>query len=214
MRAVNLLPRATSSRKIGWNSELAAGIAFTLLIAVVVLGGFILERSHAATARQRLAVAQTALDGARSQPSAKQQAQLQIPAVVSQAPPWHLALDSALATRVSWDVLLSQLAYVLPPKVNLTSVTFGSAADSTGATGATSATIALGGSAFSLHDIAVFISTLSRVPKLSQVTLVSTAANTNSNVMTFQITAKAALPAAPVAPAGTAGTSTTTGGQA
>jgi len=213
MRAVNLLPRETTHRKLGWNSELAAAIAFTLLIAVAVVGGFALERSHAGTARQRLAAAQTALDAANSQPTGKQEAQLQVPAAVSQAQPWHLALDSALATRVSWDVLLSQFEYVLPPKVNLTSVSFGSPAGSGAVAGATSATVSLGGSAFSLHDVAVFLSTLARVPKLSQITLVSTASNTNSNVMTFQITAQVALPAPPAAPAGTSDTTTTTGGQ-
>ncbi|HUZ16345.1 MAG TPA: PilN domain-containing protein [Gaiellaceae bacterium] len=214
MRAVNLLPRETSTRKFGWNSELAAAGAFTLLMVVIVVGGFALERSHAATAQQRLAAAQTALDSANSQPSAKQ-TQLQVPAVVSQEQPWHLALDSALATRVSWDVLLSQFEYVVPPKVDLTSVSFGSPAGSVAVAGTTGATVALGGNAFSLHDVAVFLSTLARVPKLSQITLVSTASNTNSNVMTFQITAQVALPAAPVAPAGTSGTTTTTtGGQA
>ena len=207
MRAVNLLPRETSSKKLGWNSEHNAAIALTVVIAVALLGGCFVERAHASSARQQLAAAQAALDLATSQRPAEQ-TQLHVPDVLSQAQPWHLALDSALSTRVSWDVLLSQLEYVVPAKVGLTTVRFGSAP---GATGVTAATVSLGGSAFSLHDIATFLSTLAKVPTLSQVTLVSTAANVGSNAMTFQITAQVALPAAAVAPVAPTDTSTTGG---
>lgn len=213
MRAVNLLPRATSSgrRKAGADRVLAVGIAITVLVAAALAGGFFLEKAHAATARQRLAAAQKALAAAQSRLPATQTpapAQLQTPVVLSQAEPWHLALDAALASRVSWDVLLSQLEYVVPARVVLTSVTLG------GTAGATGGTVSLGGSAYSMHDIGVFLSTLAHVPKLSQVNLVSTAANTGAKkVVTFQITAQAAIPAAPAPPAASADmTTTTTGG--
>jgi len=208
MRAVNLLPRqAVSTRRLGWNTELTAGIAFTLVIVIALCGGFFVEKSHADSARQQLATAQAALDAANSQPS--QATGLQPPAVLAQAQPWHLAIDTALATRVSWDVLLTQLEYVVPAKVGLSSVTFGSASD--GST--TTATVALGGTAYSLPDVAVFIANLERLPKLSGVSLVSTAANTGSNVMTFQITAQVSLPTAPAPPVGPTG-ATSTGGSA
>lgn len=213
MRAVNLLPRETNGRKFGLSGELAAGIGFTVLIAAAVLGGFIVERSQAGTERQRLAAAQAAYANAVAQRPAKQTV-LQPPAVLSQTEPWHLALDSALATRVSWDVLLSQLEYVVPPKVVLTSVDFSSAAGSTAASAPTSATVSLGGSAYTLHDVAVFLSTLSRVPRLSQVTLMNTAATGTGakTVQTFQITAQVTLPTAPAPPAAPT-TTTTSGGQ-
>ena len=210
MRAVNLLPRDTSSPKLGWNSELSAGIAVTALIAVALLGGFLVERSHAGTARQRLAAAQAALDRARSEPQSER-GQLQAPDVLSQVQPWHMALDAALSTRVSWDVLLTQLEYVVPARVSLTTVSFGSAS---GDTGATTATLSLGGSAYSLHDVALLLSTLARVPRLTQVTLVSTAANTGSKVRTFQITAQVTLPATAVPPAAPADATATSGGPA
>jgi Tfp pilus assembly protein PilN len=216
MRAVNLLPRETSSRSLGWNSELAAAVAFTVIIVAAIFGGFVLERSHAGAARRQLAGAQAALDRAKSQPKVTQ-AQLQIPGVLSQAQPWHLALDSALSTRVSWDVLLSQLEYVVPAKVVLTSVTFGAAAGTTtdtAATGTASATVSLGGTAYSLHDIAVFLSTLTRVPKLTQVALVNTATDTGSKTTTFEISAQVTLPTVAVAPPSPTGTPTTSGGQA
>lgn len=216
MRAVNLLPRTTTSRKFAWNSELAAGVGFTLIIIVALIGGFLFERSNASSAKQQLASAQAALAQAQRQPKAKQ-AKLQIPAVLSQAQPWHIALNSALSTRVSWDVLLSQLEYVVPAKVVLTNVTFGAAANGAGpssAAGSTSASVQLGGTAYSLHDIGVFLSTLERVPKLTQVTLVNTATDKGTNTTTFQISAQVSLPAAAVAPAGAATTTTTAGGQA
>jgi Tfp pilus assembly protein PilN len=212
MRAVNLLPRATNSgrRKAGFDRVLAVGIAITVLVTAALAGGFFLEKAHAGTERQRLAAAQRALAAARAKLPATRApapAQLQTPVVLSQAEPWHLALDAALASRVSWDVLLSQLEYVVPARVVLTSVTLG------GTAGATGGTVSLGGSAYSMHDIGVFLSTLTHVPKLSQVTLVSSAANTGAKkVVTFQITAQAALPAALVAPATADMTTTTTGG--
>ena len=115
----------------------------------------------------------------------------------------------SISSRVSWDVLLTQLEYVVPAKVGLTTVSFGGVP---GATGASTVALSLGGTAFSLHDVAVFVSTLARVPKISQVTLVSAAANTGSSVLTFQITAQVTLPATAVTPV-TADT-TTTGGSA
>jgi Tfp pilus assembly protein PilN len=130
--------------------------------------------------------------------------------VLSQAQPWHVALDAALATRVSWDVLLEQLEYVVPDKVRITNVTLGSAG---AAVSASSGTLTLGGTAFSSQDVAIFLSTLARVPHLSQVTLVSSTANSGTSVMTFQITAQMSLPAALTAPvAPTDATTTTTGG--
>jgi Tfp pilus assembly protein PilN len=217
MRAVNLLPRDAKARKFEWNGETSAALGFTLVIVVAVIGGFLLAQSHASSAQQQLASAQAALDAAKSKPTA-QQTRLQIPGVLQQAQPWHLALDTAISTRVAWDTLLSQLEYVVPAKVLLTSVSFGAAGGTGATTGATSATVALGGTAYSLHDVGVFLATLARVPKLTQVNLVSTTADTSSKTptTTFSITAQVNLPAVvapPTSPTNTTTTSTT-GGQA
>src|SRR5690348_15929514 len=112
MRAVNLLPRETSNKKLGIDRALVAGVAFTALVAALLAGSFFLEKAHAATQRQRLAAAQAALAQAQSQQPTTHSpapAHLQIPVVLSQQQPWHVALNAALATRVSWDVLLTQL---------------------------------------------------------------------------------------------------------
>jgi Tfp pilus assembly protein PilN len=213
MRAVNLLPRDTSARKFEWNGELSAALGFTLIIVVAVIGGFLLAQSHASSAQQQLASAQAALEAAKNRPTANQ-TRLQIPGVLSQAQPWHLALDTAISTRVAWDTLLTQLEYVVPAKVALTSVSFGAAGAT--ATGATSATVALGGTAFSLHDVGVFLATLAHVPKLTQVNLVSTTtdASTKKPTTTFSITAQVNLPAVATPPSTPTDTTTTTGGQA
>jgi hypothetical protein len=87
-------------------------------------------------------------------------------------------------------------------------VTLGGAGTSAGAT---SGTITLGGSAFTPDDVAVFISTLERLPHVSQVNLVSNVANTGSKVQTFSIAAQMNLPVALTAPPAT-DTTTTTGG--
>ena len=211
MRAVNLLPRqATADEKLGLDRGIVAGIALTVLVAAMLAGGFFLEKAHAAGARQRLVVAQTEFARVQSQqPSAPAPVVLQIPVVLSQREPWHLALRAALASRVSWDVLLRQLEYVVPDRVSLTTVTVGG----TGASaGAASGTITLGGFAFSSADIATFLSTLSRVPNVSQVALVSSTTNSGSKVQNFQITAQMTLPAPVTAPSTTDAT-TTTGGQ-
>ena len=179
-----------------------------MLVAAIMAGGFFLEKAQASTERQRLATAQTALVRAQSQqPTAGQPApkHLETPVVLSQAEPWHVALDSALATRVAWDVLLRQLEYVVPGRVTVTNMTIGG-------TGSTSGAILIGGTAFSSNDIAVLLSTLARVPHVSQVALVNTtAASSESNLQTFQVTAQMALPAAVTAPPVT-DTTTTTGG--
>jgi Tfp pilus assembly protein PilN len=217
MRAINLLPRETNSPKLGFEHTILVGMAFTLVVAVAVAGGFYIEKAQAATERQRLAVAQAALSQAQSQkPSANAPVLLQVPAVLSQEQPWHVALHTALTSRVAWDVLLRQLEYVVPDKISLTSVTLGGAGATPGAAGGT---ITLGGSAFSSADIATFLSTLARVPKLSQVTLLTSSTSKGKgkgtrSVTTFQITAQMTVPAPPAPPAapGT-DTSTTTGAE-
>jgi Tfp pilus assembly protein PilN len=211
MRAVNLLPRRTSSPSLGLDRTLlVVASAITIVVAAVLAGSFFLEKAHAATARQQLAAAKTALAQAQSKQTTahSSSARLQVPAVLSQQQPWHLALDAALSTRVSWDVLLSQMEYVVPGNVTVTTLSFGSAGAASGPTAA----VTLGGSAYSLHDVAVFVSMLSRIPMLSQVTLVSSATNVGSNIQTFQITAQATLPTVATAPAPVTDT-TTTGGQ-
>ncbi len=211
MRAVNLLPRETGSKKPKFDRALVGGFSSSVLVAAILAGGFFLEKAHAANARQQLAEVQTELTQAQNkQPTTHTHgpATLQLPAVLAQQQPWQTALDSALSTRVAWDVLLRQLAYVVPDRITLTSVSLGGAG---GTPGSASGTITLGGNAFSSDDIAVFLAMLARVPKVSQVNLVSNATNVGTPVQNFQITAQMSLPVALTAPPAT-DTTTTTGG--
>src|SRR5437016_11863633 len=130
MRAVNLLPRETSSGQFGLDRTLFAAVALTVIVIAALGGGFFLEKGRASTERQRLLAAQAALAQAQSEQTknTSPQAKLQVPVVLSQQEPWHVALDSALASRVAWDVLLRQLEYAVPDKVSLSNVTIGSSA--------------------------------------------------------------------------------------
>ena len=212
MRAVNLLPRQTS-KTVGLDRTLVVGVSLTVLVAVILAGGFFLEQANAASARQRLAAAQAALAQAQTQQPTTHSsgpAKLPVPVVLSQQEPWHVALDAALSTRIAWDTLLRQLEYAVPDRVTLTSVTLGGAGATAGS--AASGAITLGGNAFSSDDVAVFLATLARLPKVSQVTLVSNATNAGSTIQNFQITAQMSLPAALTTPPATGTTATTTTG--
>ena len=213
MRAVNLLPRQASKRKLPIDRTLGAAVILTALVVAALVGGFFIEKANAASALKLQAAAQAALAQAQSQQPTNHTpapATLQIPVVLSQQEPWHVALDAALSTRVAWDELLRELEYVVPDRITLTTVTLGSGGDATTGSAGGGGTITLGGSAYSATDVAVFLSTLARVPHLTGVTLLSSAVNVGSNILTFQITAQMALPAAPIAPA--TDTTTTTGG--
>jgi Tfp pilus assembly protein PilN len=212
VRAVNLLPRETTELD-GSDRVLLVAVAFTVLVLAILAGAFFLQKANASSERQRLAVVQAELAKAQSEqpimPS-RAPAQLQIPVVLSQEQPWHVALSSALSTRVAWDVFLKQLEYVVPDKITITNVTLGSAG---AAAGAASGTITIGGNSFSADDLATFLSTLGRVPNVSNVILVNSSANNSGkSVTTFQISAQMALPAPATPP--TTDTTTTTGGQA
>lgn len=213
MRAVNLLPRETGQKSVGFDRTVAIGVAVTVFIAAILAGGFFLERADAASARQRLADVQAALTVAQTQQSSTSssgQARLQVPVVLSQQDPWHVALDSAISTRVAWDAFLRQLEYAVPDRITLASITVGGASGAGSASGA----IAITGNAFSADEVAAFLSTLARLPKVSQVTLVSNITNSGSPVQNFSITAQLALPTALTAPPATDTTSTTTTGAA
>lgn len=199
MRAVNLLPRQAADKKFAVDRALVIGVALTLIVAAAIAGGFFMEKANAATAKQRLVSAQAALRRAEQQQPTKNSpapARLTIPVVLSQKEPWHVAFDSALATRTLWDELLQKLEYVVPDTVRLTTVTLGSAGGTTA--GAPGGSISIGGTAYSQADIANFLSTLARVPDLTQVTLTSTATNVGTNTITFQITAQLIIAGTPV----------------
>ena len=103
MRAVNLLPRQDEQRKLGVDRALVAAVAVTVVVAAPSPAASSSRRRTPRTAQQRLAAAQAALARAQSQQptdGSPAPAQLQIPVVLSQEEPWHVALDSALSTRV------------------------------------------------------------------------------------------------------------------
>lgn len=220
MRAVNLLPGESSGGNFSLDRLLIGAIALTVIVIAAVGGGYFLEKSHATTAQQQLAQARAELARAQAQAAAHPAtAKLQVPAVLSQEQPWHLALNTAISTRMPWDVFLAELEYVTPSRVVLTTLSVGSSGSNNSfgdtstfgdTSGAPTTTLTIGGSAFNQHDLAVFMSTLARVPRVSDVSITSTGVD-DTGIVTFQISAHVSLPVGITPPAPVTDTTTTTG---
>lgn len=212
MRAVNLLPRESSGRRVAGGSRIdplvGGGAALTVVVVAVIAGGFALEHSHASSQQRQLATARSEL--ARLQSAAKQGSgattpTLPTPAVTQQQLPWEAALTSAMSTRFAWDDVLAQLARVVPSNVTVTTVTLGNgtstgtaaapATTGTAATPGTAGTLSLGGTAFSENGVVQLLSRLGLVADLSNVALTSSAADPKTGVVTFTVTAAVNAPA-------------------
>src|SRR5262249_13137439 len=141
-------------------------------------------------------------------------------AVLAQQGPWRVALNTAMSTRMSWDVLLGEIANVTPSRIVLNTLSFGNSAGTpfaqTGAFGDTGGapvtTLSIGGKAYNEHDVAVFMSTLAHVPRIVDVAIVSTGID-DSGTVNFSIAAHVALPVGITPPAPATDTTTTTGAQ-
>src|SRR3954454_4585038 len=106
MRAVNLLPNQAGNAKFALDRVLVGAIALTVLVIAAVGGRYFVEKANASSAQQRLTSAQDLLARAEARAAAPPAtAQLQVPAVLQQQGPWHVALNTAMSTRMSWDVL-------------------------------------------------------------------------------------------------------------
>jgi Tfp pilus assembly protein PilN len=205
MKAVNLLPRETRSSRsssLRFDPLAIGGMAITAVVVAAIGGGFALAHSHASSEQQRLSAARSELaqlKAEETQSGAVSTPILPTPAVTGQAGTWKSALDSALAGRLAWDGVLSQIGRVTPPNVTFTNVTLGAAAASTATTTASAGTLSLSGSAFSHDAVAELLARLQLVPGLANVTLTSSTADPTSGVVTFVIAADASAPATSVA---------------
>ncbi|MGH3008496.1 MAG: PilN domain-containing protein [Gaiellaceae bacterium] len=193
MKAVNLLPReANAGRSFrGVDPVRAGGAALTIAVVAAVGGAFALAHSHAASAQRQLTTAKSEL--AQLQ---KEQTQggtvatpiLPTPSVTGQTPTWQAAVESALAGRVAWDGVLSQIGRVTPGNVTLTNVTLG------GGAAATPGSLSLAGTAFNEDGVAQLLARLQLVSSLSGVTLTSSNADPKSGVVSFVIGAQTNIP--------------------
>lgn len=203
MKAVNLLPSDSNSRRVSGGRRIdpfvASGAAITVVVAAALAGGFALEHSHASAAQRKLATARaelTRIEAESRQGSGTSTPSVPVPAVTQQQLPWEAALTSALSTRVAWDDVLAQLARVVPANVTVTTVTLGGAVAGTTPAPGSDGSLSLGGTAFSENGVVQLLSRLGLVSDLSNVALTSSTADPKTGVVTFTVTAQVGTPTA------------------
>jgi Tfp pilus assembly protein PilN len=182
MRAVNLLPEDTSARRVGRPGMIpvaGAGAALLAVGAVVALahvqsGKISDNQARLDSLTQQLAGAQTPSNSASTAGAA----------LLTSRDARLAALTSALTGRVPWDVVMRQLAAVLPADTWLDNLSMnapglgdpaGAApAAATGATAAATTTgVTISGYTASPESLARVIQRLSIVPSLTDVKLAS-----------------------------------------
>jgi Tfp pilus assembly protein PilN len=229
MRAVNLLPSGSESRKSFRSGDPAVviGSALGVIVLLALAGGFMNVHSKVNAEQRKLTAARTELarlsltkkDPVIAKPVVTKPI-VPIPAVTSEEQPRMTAIAGAMSTRIAWDRILREFSLVLPTDVSITSITLtapAAAVATTGApVGAPSQGLSITGSAFSHDGVARLLSRLMLIPDLTNVTLANSTASasgTGSSGVQFGISAGVkgapAPPAPPVAPPVT--TDTTTG---
>jgi Tfp pilus assembly protein PilN len=228
MRAVNLLPSGSESRK-SFRSEDPAVVIGSALGVVVLLalgGGFMNVHSKVNAEQQKLTAARTELAKlslTKKDPvipkAVVTKPIVPIPAVTSEEQPRLAALTGAMSTRIAWDRILREFSLVLPTDVTISSLTLTApaAAATTGApVGAPSQGLSITGSTFSHDGVARLLSRLMLIPDLTNVTLSSSTASTSgtgSTSVQFGISAGVkGAPAPPPPPPAPAVTTDTTAG--
>lgn len=209
MRAVNLLPgdSGRASRGTPQPAVLTAAIS-TVVVVAVIGGGNLVQTSRVASAQKTLNAAKLQL-AATPLPPKTAHVTPPPPAVAQEMQPRLDAVSTALSTRIAWDRVLREFSLVLPPDIQLNSLTL------TAPTAATASAqgLSLSGVTFSYDSVARLLSRMALIPDLTGVTLANT--TVAQNVVSFSINAgiKGALPvvAAPTL-APPSGTTTTTSG--
>ncbi|SRR5581483_936259 len=183
MRAVNLLPGESkaAARRAPQPAVLAAAIAG--LASVVIIGGGNLVQA------QRVASAQKALNAAKLQlaatPLPPKTPEVTPPpaAVAQQMQPRLAAVSSVIATRVAWDRVLREFSLVLPPGIQVQSLSLTEPAAAT----QSSVGFELNGLTYTYDDVARLLSRMALIPDLTGVTLKSS--GIAQNVVSFEIDA-------------------------
>jgi Tfp pilus assembly protein PilN len=216
MRAVNLLPKDANQRGKSIRAEdpaVVVGSALGLVVLIALVAGFLNVHSKVNGEQKKLTAARIELGRLATQKRAeptpykpvKQKPIVPIPAVTSEEQPRLAAISTALSTRIAWDRILREFSLVLPTDVTLTTLSLAtpspaSAGATTGApAGAQNLTI--NGTTYSHDAVARLLSRLMLIPDLTNVTLSNSTANTDSGLVTFNITAGVKGAPAPPAPA-------------
>jgi Tfp pilus assembly protein PilN len=182
MRAVNLLPReeAKQDRKRP-AAPLITGVAAAVILAAVLVGGFVHESAGVAKKRTELDAARTELSLVPKPAPAENVSST----LVTEEMLRNTALSAALRGRMSWDRLLREISLVLPDDVWLASLSLqapvatipadaaAAPAPSTATTTPVPSTFTMNGTTFTHESVARLLSRLALVPDLEDVTLVS-----------------------------------------
>jgi Tfp pilus assembly protein PilN len=214
MRAVNLLPSDTARAKRQAPQPVALAGAITGVVVVGVIGGGNLVQSV------RMAHAQKTLNAAKLQLAATPlppSTHVTPPpaAVVSQLQPREQAVSEVLAQRVAWDRILREFSLVLPPDIQVNTLTLtqpGQGGAAAAAAAGPSVGLNLSGVTYSYAGVARLVARMALIPDLTNVQL--TNSSTNQGVVSFQITAgvKATPPPTSPTPQPSPTTTTTTPG--
>jgi Tfp pilus assembly protein PilN len=211
MRAVNLLPADLRGAKVRSSSgpppnkifQIAGIVA--IVLAVLFVAGFVIERSHVHHKKSVLAHDEARIVAVQARVNSIKNAQ-------AQAAARYTVMKSVVSTRMNWDRALTDFARVLPRNVYLSSLqasapvpaasvpTTSGTTDSTSTTDSSSTTapvapttgsvLTISGIAPSHPGVATVLDQLSLLPWLSNVTLVSTARQSDGTV-SFSVTATA-----------------------
>src|SRR4051794_12255216 len=154
MRAVNFLPRESrSGRAMRIDPLLAGAAALTLVVALMVGGGFVLGRSHASSQQRELEAARAQLAAAVAHQTVAKSGTpiVGTPAALDQIPTWKAAVGTVLSGRVAYDVILAQLGRLIPARITVASLSVGG---TTGpGSGGVGGDLAIGGTAFDNNDV-------------------------------------------------------------
>jgi Tfp pilus assembly protein PilN len=228
MRAVNLLPSGSESRKSFRKEDPAVvvGSVLGLVVLFALVAGFLNvhskvngEQKKLTAARSELAKLSLLKTPVVPPKPVVQKPIIPTPAVTSEQQPLLTALTTAMSTRIAWDRILREFSLVLPNDVRLTGLTLTAppapVAQVAGSPDAPpSEGLSITGTAFSHDGVARLLSRLMLIPDLSNVTLGSaTAGTTPGSAVQFSITASVkGAPALPPLPAPVVPTDTTTDG--
>ena len=179
MRAVNLLPADASYHKRWWAGEtlsgspkriLAGGGIVAAVLALSLVGAYILQSSIVTDRRETLTELQPDVTTAEAEAAAIRAQQESVNARLA-------AFTSVTASRITWEKILRDLSRVLPPNAFLQTLTATSpttaVAAPTGDTGTVPTAFSVTGFTSSQPAVALVLDRLALLPWLADVTLQS-----------------------------------------
>ena len=215
MRAVNLLPSGSESRKSFRKEDPAVVIGSVLGLVVIfaLVAGFLNVHGTVNREQKKLTAARTELAKLSlikkpvivTKPVVTKPI-IAPPAITSEEQPLLTALTTAMSTRIAWDRILREFSLVLPSDVRLTALTLTAPpAPVAAVAGAPAAPpsvpgLTIAGTAYSRDGVARLLSRLMLIPDLSDVTLSNASAGPRGDADPVQFNITAVVKGAPAPP--------------